>query len=95
MNPIEIRKELCLLADDDDRYIDRTYAEDQPPYLPLPALVDKAHGAFITMWQPDVNELALLKNGAPVTITLLYTPYTDPKVPICPMRVEVGGADLR
>jgi hypothetical protein len=95
MNPTEVKREMHLLP---EGYEEVTWAKDQPEYIPLPSLVQKVPGTpqfaprvnLITMWTPDANELELLKNGAPVCITLLYSP-----VPICPMRVEVGGTDAR
>jgi hypothetical protein len=87
MNPIKVKTELCLLPDD---YRVAVFAKDQPEYIPLPALMTET--SFVTMWAPDKNELALLLNGAPVTITLYGV---DTRRPIHPMKVEVGGTDLR
>jgi hypothetical protein len=88
MTPIKIRTELCLLPDE---YRVVVFAKDQPEYTPLPALTTP-DGAFVTMWHPSANELELLRNGAPVSITLLAV---DGAKPIHPMKVEVGGVDLR
>jgi hypothetical protein len=76
------------------------YAEDQPEYIPLPAIrtfdrvseQGEVFGKLCTSWQPTPGELALLNAGAPVTITLMCVNHNKP---ILPMRVEVGGSDLR
>jgi hypothetical protein len=93
MLPVEIKTHLCRLPTDRS-FQERTYAKNQPQYIPLPCLIDE-NGTFVTMWQPDANDLELLKNGAPVTITLLHTPYANPHIALSPMKVEVGGTDLR
>ncbi len=88
MTPIKVRTDICLLPDE---YRVAVFAKDQPEYIPLPTLTTP-EGALVTMWQPSANELELLRNGAPVSITLLAV---DLLKPIHPMKVEVGGVDLR
>lgn len=83
-----------------DAYDAPVYAKDQPPYIPLPAIrtfdnVDRhgdVFGKLVTTWQPSDYEIEALKRGQPVTITLLCVNHAKP---ILPMRVEVGGSDLR
>ncbi len=68
---------------------DVTYAKDQPEYVPLPALVTP-DGRVVSTWQPDANDLELLKNGVPVTLVL----HTF-NGPLQPIQLVVGGVDLR
>jgi hypothetical protein len=66
-----------------------TYAEDQPQYLPLP-VIKTLDGRVVCQWQPDANDLALLNNGAPITVMMLTC-----NRPLQPLCVTVGGMDLR
>ena len=69
------------------------FAEDQPEYLTLPALVTP-DGKVVSQWKPTPGELALLNLGVPVTLTIHHGPPT-PENPLRPVSLAVGGVDLR
>ena len=65
------------------------FAKDQPPYLPLPALVD-LQGTVVTEWELTEEELHCLMVGGRVRLWMLYTGVTDdPPRPLTPIRLEV------
>jgi hypothetical protein len=86
VTPIDVRPDYHLVPPGTREVV---YAKDQPQYLPLPTLVTP-DGRVLSQWQPDANELELLKNGAPVTLVL----YTF-NGPLQPIQLVVGGMDLR
>lgn len=65
-----------------------TYAKDQEPYLPLPAW-RTPDGKVVSRWRLGPNELALLKNGVDVYLTV----YTF-NHPLQPIMLTVGPPDL-
>lgn len=71
-------------------YADReiiVYAKDQPPYVPLPASVDK-DGTIMTDWEPTAEELAALMRGGKVRLWILYTKVHKGE-PMNPLALEV------
>jgi hypothetical protein len=68
----------------------RTYAEDQPEYLPLPTLVSMdAAGRVVSRWQPTAEERQRIAEGADVYVTVMTF-----HGPLQPQLVTVGGAPL-
>jgi hypothetical protein len=55
------------------------YAEKQPPYKPLPTLVEDG-GRVISRWKLEPNDLLLIQNGVDIYLTL-YT-FGGPLQPI-------------
>lgn len=66
-----------------------TYAEDQPEYRALPSL-RIPDGRVVSQWLPSAEELALLLDGA--AVTLVTHTFNQPLQPII---LTVGGVDLR
>jgi hypothetical protein len=58
-------------------------------YETLPALMTP-DGRVVAQWKPDANDLAMLNNGAPVTLIV----YTGGRL-LSPVSLMVGGTDLR
>jgi hypothetical protein len=86
MKPCEPAVSACLAGPGCRRVV---YAENQPEYQPLPALVTP-DGRVACQWKPDASELALLNAGVPITIVM----HTFNQ-PLQPLSVSVGGVDLR
>lgn len=65
------------------------YAEHQPQYIPLPALVTP-DGRVTSRWKLEPNDLLLIQNGADVYLTLLTF-----NAPLQPIMLSVGPPDTR
>lgn len=87
MIPIKPNPALFLLPDE---YEVVTYAKHQTDkYLPLSS-IRTPDGRVASQWSPDANERILIANGAPITLVL----HTF-RLPLQPIQIMVGGADLR
>lgn len=98
MTPIDNKKDIHLLPEGTREV---TFAKDQPPYRPLPALVTP-DGIVISTWKLEPGELALLSAGAPLTLSVWHGRFAS----LCecgrgcshllhPVKLEVGGTDAR
>jgi hypothetical protein len=86
MEPIEINAALFLVPE--GMRAVRYLGPKGSNILPLPTLVTP-DGRVVSQWQPNANELELLKNGVAVTLVL----HSGGQV--APMQIGVGGFDLR
>jgi hypothetical protein len=69
-----------------------TFAKDQPPFLPLPAIVTE-RGTVLTTWKPTPEELIFLNNGASIFIALLNA-VEDSGALKTAMIVTAGPVDI-
>lgn len=68
------------------------FAEDQPEYQPLPALL-MPDGEVITCWQLDAEELEEITRTGKIYLSQLT--FNTPLQPILPMVSLEGGIELK
>lgn len=63
MIPLNIK---CPPGAEKDMVEKLTLAEDQPEYIPVPALFDRENHTYMTWWKPTPEELQALQDGGAV-----------------------------
>lgn len=63
------------------------FAENQPPYIPLPASVDSV-GSVVTEWEFSAEELEMIMNGGRLRLYILFTSVHN-GVPLSPIKLEI------